>query len=202
MGEVKTLVIKELSTDPTDCDYLLNGVWVDLFTFNTGLESASPTGGIGDIQALYDPVTTNSTYLGSDTGSTYAYLGNGDLVNFPVVPSDAVFYPNTVAAKAAVVGSAAASITVNDIFAVKVPSSNALVWLQVWIDNNACGGATNSSLMQFWFVYQNEGLNYMKFDQTANGAANCNQNNIVGTARVTGFELLLVSETFFYLIDF
>jgi hypothetical protein len=165
-------------TDPSSCDYVtLGGAWYDLYSFNSGTFSASvSTGATGDVQALYDPVTTLSTYLGSDTGATYVYLGNGDLVNFPFVPANAVFYPDTVAAKAAVVGSAAASIAVNDIFAVKIPSANAMVWLQVWIDNNACGGPPYSSFMQFWFVYNNEGLNYMKFDQTANGTANCNQN--------------------------
>jgi hypothetical protein len=167
-------------TDPSSCDYVtLGGAWYDLYSFNTGTFSASVSAGAtGDVQALYDPVTTLSTYLGSDTGATYVYLGNGDLVNFPVVPANAVFYPDTVAAKTAVVGSAAASIAVNDIFAVKIPSANAMVWLQVWIDNNACGGPPYSSFMQFWFVYNNEGLNYMKFDQTANGAANCNQNTL------------------------
>ncbi|HTC20524.1 MAG TPA: hypothetical protein VK859_06745 [bacterium] len=162
-------------TDPLSCDFGTN--WLDLYSFNSGTASDSQEDGTGDIQALFDPVTTNTTYLGSDTGATYDYLGNGDLVNFPVVPSNAVFYPDTVAAKTAVVGSAAASITTNDIFAVKVPSTNALVWLQIWIDN-VCGSETelNSSLIQFWFVYNNEGSNYMKFDQTANGAANCNQN--------------------------
>ena len=184
-------------TDPTSCDYVtLGGAWYDLYSFNSGLFQDSTTGGTGDMEAMYDPVTTNSTYLSATNTpyfgagppppppplpSIFTYLGNGDLVNFPVVPSNAKFYPDTIAAKAAVVGSAAASITVNDIFAVKVPSTNALVWLQVWIDNNACGGPTNSTFMQFWFVYQDEGLNYMKFDQTANGAANCNQNTIVGT---------------------
>ena len=76
-------------TDSTDCDFGLNGAWVDLYTFNNGVEAASNTSvaSVADIQALYDPVTTLSTYLSSPMGATYTYLGNGDLVNFPVVPA-------------------------------------------------------------------------------------------------------------------
>jgi hypothetical protein len=167
-------------TDPTDCDYLLNGVWVDLYSFNTGVEAASNTSvatTTGDIQALYDPVTTQSTYLGSSTGASYAYLGNGDLVNFPIVPANATFYPNTLAAKGAVLGAASAAITIYDVFVIKGPEPNQMVWFQPWVDNNECtAGPGGSSLMQFWFIYNNEGLNYMKFDQTAEGLAYCNQN--------------------------
>lgn len=169
-------------TDSTNlCDFNLGGVsWQDLYSFNTGVEFASNTtvASVADIQALYDPVTTLSTYFGSLTGASFAYLGNGDLVNFPVVPGGATFYPNTVAAKAAVVGSAAASITANDIFVVKGPEPNQMVWFQIWIDNPNCSLSPNSSLIQFWYVYNNEGLNYMKFDETANGHLNCNQNTV------------------------
>ena len=168
-------------TDSTDCDFGLNGAWVDLYTFNNGVEAASNTSvaSVADIQALYDPVTTLSTYLSSPMGATYTYLGNGDLVNFPVVPAGASFYPDTIAAKTAVVGSAAASIATNDIFVVKGPETNQMVWLQVWINNNVCtAGPGGSSLMQFWYVYNNENLNYMKFDETTNGHINCNQNTV------------------------
>ncbi len=166
-------------TDPTDCDYLLNSTWLDLYSFNTGTLSASVTlGTTGDIQALYDPVTTLSTYLsGSTTGATYAYLGNGDLVNYAFVPSGTAFYPDTLQAKGAVLGAASAGITVNDVFVIKGPESNQMVWFQPWINNNVCG-VGGSTLMQFWFVYNNEGLDYMKFDETTNGHINCNQNTV------------------------
>ncbi|HJT23144.1 MAG TPA: hypothetical protein VJ873_01105 [bacterium] len=171
-------------TDSTSLEFpSCGGAWVDLYTFDTGVEAASntSTASVADIQALYDPVTTNSTYLGGPTGAQFAYLGNGDLVNFPMVPAGTTFYPDTVSAKAAVAGTASAAITVNDIFVVKGPETNQMVWLQVWIDNifGSCSApANNSSLMQFWFVYNNEGLNYMKFDETTNGRINCNQNTI------------------------
>jgi hypothetical protein len=173
-------------TDSTNCDFNLNGGWLDLYSFNTGTYADSVSAGTtGDIQALYDAVS-NSTYLGVQTitgtssvvpPSNYIYLGNGDLVNYPVIPTNAVYYPNTLVAKSAVVGQAAATIAVNDIFAVKVPSTHGMAWVQVWIDNPDCG-TTNTSLMQFWFIYNNEGLNYMKFDQTTYGQSNCNLNPI------------------------
>jgi len=164
-------------TDPTNCDYLLNGVWVDLYSFDSNVEAASntSTASTSDIQGLFD-VTTQSTYLGSASGSTYAYLGNGDLVNYPSVPSGTTFYPDSLQAKGAVLGAASAAITINDVFVIKIPSQNAMVWFQPWIDSNDCSVGPGSSLMQFWFVYNNQNLNYMKFDETTYGRANCNQN--------------------------
>lgn len=160
-------------TDIADCDYPT--YYIDLYSFNSGVNSASVSAGTGDIQALYDPVTTNSTYLGSPTGASFAYLGNGDLINFPVLPSNATFYPNSIAAKG---GSGASAVTLNnnDIFAVKVPANNAMVWLDVQAVSPIAPCTTpgvNSSVLQFDYVYNNENLNYMKFDQTANGQANC-----------------------------
>jgi hypothetical protein len=184
-------------TDSTNCDYndgggatFYYGNYEDIYSFNSGAVTASipPFGGTGDIQALYD-VTSLSTYLSAPSTyvgagpppprpSIFTYLGNGDLVNFPVIPAGAVFYPNTLQAKAAVVGSAAATLAGNDIFVVKTLSTNALAWVQLSAPyNDGCIAAPNSSLLSFVFVYQNEGLNYMKFDQTTNGAANCNENN-------------------------
>ena len=171
-------------TDATDCEFFPTLPWYDLFTFDTLTFADSlavtllplPT---GDIQALYDPVTTLSTYLGSPIGGTFAYLGNGDLVNFPIVPTGTTFYANTLSAKGALLGAASAAIAINDVFVVKIPSQNAMVWVQPWIDNNTCtGGPGGSTLIQFWFVYNHENLNYMKFDETAYGRANCNQNPI------------------------
>lgn len=164
-------------TDATNCDFLLNGVWVDLFSFNNGVEAASntSTASASDIQGLFDSLT-NSTYLGSPAGATYAYLGNGDLVNYAFVPNGTTFYPDTLQAKGAVLGAASAAMTVNDIFVIKGPETNQMVWFQPWTYGPDC--TTGSALMQFWFVYNNEGLNYMKFDQTANGLANCNQNTL------------------------
>ncbi len=180
-------------TDSTNCDYNLGGgttfytgSWEDLYSFNNGTATSSIFGGTGDIQALFDK-TTQSTYLSGPPPivtagppptppSLFTYLGNGDLVNFPVIPAGTVYYPNTMLAKTAVVGSAAATVAGDDIFVVKVPSTNAIAWVQLNPPSYDCVAAPSSSLNSFVFVYNNEGLNYMKFDQTADGAANCNLN--------------------------
>jgi hypothetical protein len=172
-------------TDPTNVDYGLGGVsWFDLYSFDSGIQSASVSlGATGDVEASYDTTTASTYFTGPypvtvSQPSNYTYLGNGDLVNFPVVPSNAVFYPNTLQAKAAVVGQAASTIIGDDIFAVKVPSTGGMAWVQFGAPNIS-GGPNNSSFNTFTFVYNKEGLNYMKFDQTSNGLANCNQNTVV-----------------------
>lgn len=161
------------NADPVTCGYSYS----DLFSFNSGILSLSSIlGTTGDIQALYD-LTTASTYLASFSGSTFAYLGNGDLVNYPVVPNNTAFYPDTLSAKTAVAGSASSPVSVGDIFVIKIPSQNAMVWFQVTSDLlNGCT-STNDSSIYFCFVYNSQGLNYMKFDQTAYGLVYCNQNN-------------------------
>jgi hypothetical protein len=125
-------------------------------------------------------VNTQSTYFsGPYPGATpplsvFTYLGNGDFVNFPIIPNNAVYYPNTLLAKAAVVGPGPSTIVGDDIFALKIPSSGGIAWVQ--FSAPEVSGPANSSLNSFEFIYNNQGFNYMKFDQTANGLANCNQN--------------------------
>jgi hypothetical protein len=178
-------------TDATNCDFNLggsvttySGSWEDLYSFDSGAVTASIFSGTGDLQALYD-VTTLSTYLAAPTflgagppppAATFTYLGNGDLVNFPLVPAGAVYYSNTLLAKAAAVGSAAATLAGGDIFVVTIPSTNAVAWVQVNAPSYDCASPPSSSLLSFVFIYNNEGLNYMKFDETANGRINCNLN--------------------------
>ncbi len=170
-------------TDNTDCEVTLG--FGDLYSFNSGVTSDSTSLGTGDVQALFDQ-TTLSTYLAgpvsqdvaiSPAPSIFTYLGNGDLVDFPLIPSNAVYYPNTLQAKTAAVGSAAATLAANDIFAVKVLSTNATAWVQFTPENNCGITLPGSTQLYFWFVYNNQGLNYMKFDQTTYGATYCNQNN-------------------------
>lgn len=172
-------------TDNTNCDSYPTYDWVDLYSFDTDALSSSVTSSTGDIQAQWDS-TSNSTVLGSlSNANIYAYVGNGDLVNYPMIPSNATFYATTALAKAAVVGAASAAIVQNDIFAVKVPSTNGMAWVQIWLTNQMnssqgnCVATTASSLMQFWFIYNKEGVNYMKFDETTYGHTNCNQNTYI-----------------------
>jgi hypothetical protein len=172
-------------TDATNCDFNLGGAsWQDLYSFDSGAMSDSVSAGTGDLQALYD-VTTLSTYMAAPPylgagppppACTFTYLGNGDLVNFPLVPVGAVYYPDTLQAKTAAVGSAAATIAGGDIFVVTIPSTNAVAWMQFNAPSYDCALAPSSSLVSFIFIYNNEGLNYMKFDETTSGRVNCNLN--------------------------
>ncbi len=178
-------------TDATNCDFNLGGgvttytgSWEDLFSFDSGAVTASIFGGTGDLQALYD-VTTLSTYMAAPPylgagppppAATFTYLGNGDLVNFPLIPAGAVYYPNTLLAKAAAVGSAASTIAGGDIFVVTISSTNARAWMQFNPPSYDCALTTSGSLNSFIFIYNNENLNYMKFDETTSGRVNCNLN--------------------------
>jgi|GEM_PF-2732654 len=151
--------------------------------------------GSGDIQAAYDSVS-GSEYLTAGNNSVpsiagkvvlgsavrFAYLGNGDLVNFPTVSESAVFYSTTQEARAAVAGAGNGGMAAGDIYVVKGVTTpggnNGMVWLQV--DPNSpyycTGGSSSGGGLSFWFIYNNENLNYMKFDETTYGHNNCNQN--------------------------
>ncbi len=168
-------------TDPNDCDYGLNGNFYDYYSFDSGvafpatLALATP-----DIQAVFDAATTSTYFTSPVPGNSpvpiYAYLGTGDLVNFPVLPDNTVFYSTTLQAKAAVLGQASAALTPLDVFVVKVPSTNGLAWLQIDTQSFTCAAAPSSALLYFWFVYNNQGLNYMKFQETTDGHLYCNLN--------------------------
>ncbi len=173
-------------TDSTNPDFTLSGVWLDLFSFDSGQIANSlavtilPVP-IGDIQASYDAKTLSTYFTGPVTGlgpnppvSIYAYLGNGDFVNFPSFPADTVFYADTIQAKSAVTGMPGSILAGNDIFAVKVPSTNGMAWIQFNAPNVQNG--TGTALESFRFIYNSPGLNYMKFQETTYGHANCNQN--------------------------
>jgi len=167
-------------TDPSNCDYTPVLAYYDLYSFDSGVLSSSLTGGAGDIQASFD-ATTSSTYFSSPVPGAspvpiYTYLGNGDLVNFPSLPAGAVFYPDTLQAKTAVLGSASSVLALNDVFVVKVPSTNGIAWVQISGQSFDCAAPPSSALIRFWFIYNSQGLNYMKFQQTTNGNINCNQN--------------------------
>ena len=165
-------------TDVTDIDYGLNGGWMDLFNFDSGLSYESITGGAGDIQAAFDLIT-QSTYftgpfpVGNSPVSIYQYLGNGDLVDFPSFPPGSPFYADTVQAKSAATGQAGATIIGNDIFVVKVPSTNGVAWVQFQAPTIGSPATNNSALESFRFIYNSQGINYMKFQQTTDGLANC-----------------------------
>jgi len=102
------------------------------------------------------------------------------------------FYQDTFAAKGD------KPIVLGDVFGVKVPSKNALVWLQVTevITNNtnnqsrpkgAMGKAKNAldvkaqdynDAIGFRYRYNDDGKDYYAFDQTTEGAAYCNDNMV------------------------
>ncbi len=172
-------------TDPLDADYNLGGVsWYDFYTFDSGVESASVSGSTGDVEASYD-TTTASTYFTAPSPpaafyipppNNYAYLGNGDFVNFPVISDKASFFASTLQAKAAVLGSAGSTVVGGDIFAVKVPSTGGMAWVQFGAPNVGFPLTNGSSFNTFQYIYNKTGLPYMKFDETTNGRANCNLN--------------------------
>ena len=136
--------------------------------------------GIGDVEALYDS-TSGSEYLtygfGSDFPvSMFAYVGNGDLVNFATVPDNATYYASTLAAKAAIVGQANEAMAAGDVYVIKNvaagESNNGKAWLQVSPLNlpnptycNPGEGVTGGSF-NFWFILNAENYNYMFFDET------------------------------------
>ena len=156
--------------------------------------------GTGDIQAAYDSVT-GSEYLTSgnsvvpsivsktsvETPVMFVYLGNGDLVNFPSVPENAVYYPTTQEARAAVAGPGNGAMAGGDIYVVKgvmtaAGTNGGKVWIQVGSSYPyyCTGGSSSGGSLGFWFIYNGEDFNYMKFDETTYGHNNCNQ-NVVGT---------------------
>jgi hypothetical protein len=160
--------------------------YYDTYAFDSAAYSASANAGLGDILAAYNsPVTSEylTAPLSSNPPVKFAYLGTGDLVNFATVPEDAVYYDTTLEAKAAVVGSAPSTMASYDVYVVKgvvTPGGSVgKAWLQVetYSPSYCVGGSSGAGgYVGFWFIYNKEGYNYMKFDETTYGHANCNEN--------------------------
>ena len=164
-------------------DFCIDGNgYLDYFSFDSNSISS---GGTGDIHIAYDSVSGSEYFTdgaASGTPVQFAYLGNGDLVNFATIPDNATYYATTLQAKAAVVGSAPSTMAAGDVYVVKgvvTPNgNNGKVWFQVdpYSPFYCTGGSSSGGGASFWFIYNGEGVNYMKFDETTYGHNNCNQN--------------------------
>ncbi len=168
-------------------DFCSGNSYNDTYLFDSGTYGFIANGSLGDIQTAYDSPSGSEYLIAPATSSSpvsFAYLGNGDLVNFATVPDDAAYYGTTLEAKAAVVGSAASMMAPGDVYVVRgvvTPNGNSgKVWLQ--LDSNSpyicTGGSSNGGFISFWFIYNAEGFNFMKFDETTYGHSACNQNVI------------------------
>jgi hypothetical protein len=146
----------------------------DLFDLDYHVYGSSAVStGIGQIQCLRDPDPTYpSLYFAADPGAvtpaTFAYLGTGEWVDFTVVPTDAVFYADTLTAKKAALG-ATAYTSYGDTYAVKMsPTETA------WIFVDQVSSYTPYTYIQFYYRTNHHGYPYMKFDVTHYGDLNCN----------------------------
>jgi hypothetical protein len=92
-------------------------------------------------------------------------------VDYTLVPSDAVFHADTLAAKRAILGPTAV-MEVDDVYALRL-SPTTTAWLQV--DQVLNVGATYVDL---YFRLNRHGFHYMKFDVTAFGDVNCNTSGV------------------------
>lgn len=156
----------------------------DLFTFDTAFFGISTNGDTGDIKAAYDAVS-GSEYFTTPGGTSlsFAYLGTGDWVNYTSIPNGLTYYPDTVQAKAAVVGTNflipsvkgramgpySTGLNYYDVYLVQL-SPTYHVWLQVLGGPYGCG---SGAYTYFGFRVNKHGDSYMKYDSTTYGAANC-----------------------------
>jgi hypothetical protein len=141
--------------------------YFSLFTFDSNLTAPVSDGG-GDIECLED-AGSQSDYFAAANGSTatFAYLGTGDWVDYTGIPAGTKFYADSLAAKQAVKG--AGSIMEDyDVYAVKL-SSGAVAWVQVFYT----AADPLYRYVEIIFRVNNQGLSYMKFDQTSCGLSNC-----------------------------
>lgn len=100
-------------------------------------------------------------WTGDGNTKSIAYLGNGHLVDFDTVPSDAGFYSDGGAAKLA----ANASVTTleqNDVFCVKLQGGTSPG--HVWVQFNSAGDAADAP--SFVFRVRNDSTPYYLYDQS------------------------------------
>jgi hypothetical protein len=148
----------------------------DLFTFDTDISRSSTIAGPqADVQCLMntDP-TYPSLYFQPAAGPApeFAYLGTGDWVNYTDIPSSAVFYNDSQAAKRAALGPTAV-MAVNDVYVMKL-SPTTIAWIQV----NQVSNLAPATSAVFFFRVNRQGLPYLKFDVTTYGNANCNTSGV------------------------
>jgi len=136
--------------------YVYDGDGNDYFNFDQGNENSN-TGDLG--------IDYNTGFLVDGTGqgqTIISYLGNGEFVDFPRI--NGPFYANSGAAKGG-------PVSLGDVYGVKLPGQNALVWLQV---TNIYSYGSVPDEIDFTFRYNNQGYNYYRFDMTTYGQAFCN----------------------------
>jgi hypothetical protein len=89
-------------------------------------------------------------------------------VDYTSIPAGTKFYADSLAAKQAAEG-AGSTMENYDVYAVKL-SSGAIAWFQVFYTSVD----PTYRYVEIIFRVNNQGLSYMKFDQTSCGLSNCN----------------------------
>jgi len=105
----------------------------------------------------------------NDGGNFIAYLGHGDLLDFPQVSSDTKYFTNSLDAKGG-------PVTLGDVFVVKSPTKpGMLVWMQVAnMSFYDYGEGYIQADYGFIFRTNDEGYDHYRFDMTSYGQMNCN----------------------------
>lgn len=153
------------------------GYYGDRFVFDSAQVGFSTNGDPGDIQFKYDP-TLGTEYITTPTGTSasFAYLGNGDWVNYTQIPAGTVYYADTETAKTAVLGSGNGIMTVNDVYVVQL-SPTYHVWIQIPY-TYPCGSGAEADID---FRVNSQGYTYMKYDATTYDKINCQNLNYGGS---------------------
>ncbi len=97
--------------------------------------------------------------------SVIAYLGNGNLVNFPQVPSNASFYASAFEAK----GNT--DLASGDVYGIKIPARNSVAWVLV----TAAYTEYSNGYVDFVYRESAAGSDIYSFHMTSFGEANCNE---------------------------
>ena len=148
----------------------------DLFTFDTHLSAPSTlSAGTEDVQCFFNNSTNPSLYLRPALVSavpTFAYLGNGDWVDYTLIPLDTVFHSDTLVAKKAVAGLTAV-MEAGDVYVQKL-SPTTTAWIQV----SQVVNTPPATSVDLYFRLNRHGYPYLKFDVTSYGDANCNTSGV------------------------
>jgi hypothetical protein len=151
------------------------GYYGDRFVFDSAQVGFSTNGDPGDIQFKYDSaIGTEYITTPNGTSLSFAYLGNGDWVNYTEVPAGTVYYADTETAKTASLGAGNGAMAVNDVYVVQL-SPTYRVWVQVSY-TYVCGSGAEADID---FRVNTLGYTYMKYDTTTYDKTNC-QNLIFG----------------------
>ncbi|MGH7738974.1 MAG: hypothetical protein ACREL1_02400 [bacterium] len=117
--------------------------------------------GITDTTTCFGTYDLQDAWTGDGNTKSIAYLGNGHLVDFDKVPSDANFYSDGGAAKLAA-GAPVTTLEKNDIFCVKLQGGTSPG--HAWVQFNSVGDANDSP--SFVFRVRNDATPYYLYDQS------------------------------------